>query len=119
MGVDFRAVVAVGFELSYEDYAAEVSWRISHEPDKGRKWAKEIQDYLIILDGYTEESNYIFSDNYVTTDQSYGQSILSFFNKSAISYERNKEMIAAFNRLFPRVDKESHQLDILYALKVD
>lgn len=50
MGVDFRAVVAVGFELSYEDYAAEVSWRISHEPDEGRKWAKEIQDYLIILD---------------------------------------------------------------------
>lgn len=52
------------------------------------------------------------------TDQSYGQSILSLF-KGAISYERNKEMIAAFNRLFPRVDKESHQLDILYALKVD
>lgn len=118
MGVDFRAVVAVGFELSYEDYAAEISWRISHEPDEGRKWAKEIQDYLIILDCYTEESNYIFSDNYVITDQSYGQSILSLF-KGAINYERNKEMIAAFNRLFPRVDKESHQLDILYALKVD
>lgn len=118
MGVDFRAVVAVGFELSYEDYAAEVSWRISHELDEGRKWAKEIQDYLIILDYYTEESNYIFSDNYVITDQSYGQSILSIF-KGAINYERNKEMIAAFNRLFPRVDKESHQLDILYALKVD
>ena len=118
MGVDFRAVVAVGFELSYEDYAAEVSWRISHELDEGRKWAKEIQDYLIILDCCTEESNYIFSDNYVITDQSYGQSILSIF-KGAINYERNKEMIAAFNRLFPRVDKESHQLDILYALKVD
>lgn len=111
MGVDFRAV---GFELSYEDYAAEVSY----EPDEGRKWAKEIQDYLIILDCYTEESNYIFSDNYVMTDQSYGQSILSIF-KGAINYERNKEMIAVFNRLFPRVDKESHQLDILYALKVD
>lgn len=118
MGVDFHAVAAVGFELSYEDYAAEASWRINHEPDQGRKWAKEIQDYLIILDCYTEESNYIFSDNYMITEQSYGQSILSLF-KGAISYERNKEMIAAFNRLFPRVDKESHQLDILYALKVD
>ena len=112
MGVDFHAVAAVGFELSYEDYAAEASWRINHEPDQGRKWAKEIQDYLIILDCYTEESNYIFSDNYMMTVQSYGQSILSLF-KGAISYERNKEMIAAFNRLFPRVDKESHQLDIL------
>ena len=54
MGVDFRAVVAVGFELSHQDYIEEVTWRDIHEPDHGRKWAKEIQDYLIILDCYTD-----------------------------------------------------------------
>ena len=115
MGVDFHAVAAVGFELSYEDYAAEASWRINHEPDQGRKWAKEIQDYLIILDCYTDESDYIFSDNYVMSEQTYGVSILSLF-RDVIDYKKNKEMISAFKRLFPRVNK---QLDILYALKVD
>ena len=115
MGVDFRAVVAVGFELSHQDYIEEVAWRNIHEPDHGRKWAKEIQDYLIILDCYTDESDYIFSDNYVMTEQTYGQSILSLF-KDAINYQKNKEMIAAFNKFFPRANK---QLDILYALKVD
>lgn len=49
------------------------------------------------------------------TEQTYGQSILSLF-KDAINYQKNKEMIAAFNKLFPRANK---QLDILYALKVD
>ena len=71
MGVDFRAVVAVGFELSHQDYIEEVAWRNIHESDHGRKWAKEIQDYLIILDCYTDESDYIFSDNYVMTEQTY------------------------------------------------
>lgn len=42
MGVDFRAVVAVGFELSHQDYIEEVAWRDIHEPDHGRKWAEEI-----------------------------------------------------------------------------
>lgn len=115
MGVDFRAVVAVGFELSHQDYIEEVIWRDIHEPDHGRKWAKEIQDYLIILDCYTDESDYIFSDNYVMSEQTYGVSILSLF-RDVIDYKKNKEMISAFKRLFPRANK---QLDILYALKVD
>lgn len=117
MGVDFRAVVAVGFNVSYEDYAVETLWRVEHEPDKGRAWAKEVSDYLIMLDCYTDESNYIFSDNYVMTDQSYGQSVLSL--RQNLNYTKNKELIEAFNKLFPRVDKELHQLDLLYALKVD
>lgn len=117
MGVDFHAVVAVGFNVSYEDYATEASWRAKHEPDQGREWAKKIQDYLIILDCYTEESDYIFSNNYVMTDQQYGQSILSL--STSLNYEKNKKLIAAFNELFPRVDKELHQLNLLYALKVD
>lgn len=115
MGVDFRAVVAVGFELSHQDYIEEVAWRDIHEPDHGRKWAEEIQDYLIILDCYTDESDYIFSDNYVMSEQTYGVSILSLF-RDVIDYKKNKEMISAFNKLFPRANK---QLDILYALKVD
>ena len=115
MGVDFRAVVAVGFELSHQDYIEEVAWRDIHEPDHGRKWAEEIQDYLIILDCYTDESDYIFSDNYVMSEQTYGVSILSFF-RDVIDYKKNKKMISAFKRLFPRANK---QLDILYALKVD
>lgn len=115
MGVDFRAVVAVGFELSHQDYIEEVTWRDIHEPDHGRKWTKEIQDYLIILDCYTDESDYIFSDNYVMSEQTYGVSILSLF-RDVIDYKKNKEMISAFKRLFPRDNK---QLDILYALKVD
>lgn len=40
MGVDFRAVVAVGFELSHQDYIEEVAWRDIHEPDHGRKWGR-------------------------------------------------------------------------------
>lgn len=115
MGVDFRAVVAVGFELSHQDYIEEVAWRDIHESDHGRKWAEEIQDYLIILDCYTDESDYIFSDNYVMSEQTYGVSILSLF-RDVIDYKKNKEMISAFKRLFPRANK---QLDILYALKVD
>lgn len=115
MGVDFRAVVAVGFELSHQDYIEEVAWRNIHESDHGRKWAEEIQDYLIILDCYTDESDYIFSDNYVMSEQTYGVSILSLF-RDVIDYKKNKEMISAFKRLFPRANK---QLDILYALKVD
>ena len=115
MGVDFRAVVAVGFELSHQDYIEEVAWRNIHEPDHGRKWAEEIQDYLIILDCYTDESDYIFSDNYIMSEQTYGVSILSLF-RDVIDYKKNKEMISAFKRLFPRANK---QLDILYALKVD
>lgn len=115
MGVDFRAVVAVGFELSHQNYIEEVIWRDIHEPDHGRKWAKEIQDYLIILDCYTDESDYIFSDNYVISEQTYGVSILSLF-RDVIDYKKNKEMISAFKKLFPRANK---QLDILYALKVD
>ena len=49
------------------------------------------------------------------SEQAYGVSILSLF-RDVIDYKKNKEMISAFKRFFPRANK---QLDILYALKVD
>lgn len=104
MSVEHSAIMGVGFKLT-EDEVMQLRDMISDDE------FDDIYDkYLHCLDSWGGDCDYLFSDNVKGVDEGCLISVLELAHN--INYNNYKDLINAFNRYFPFVDKETHQLDL-------
>lgn len=107
--VEFETIVAVGFKITEEEYR-QAHNLIENEDE----WDEIFDTYFASLNSYFG-SGYIFSNKVKIVHEGQALSMRKFQSQTDLSYETNKEMIDAFNKYFPFIDKNTHQLDLLVA----
>lgn len=110
MSVEYAAIICVGFKVTQEEVDKMKSMLDEEE------FFDVYDEYLVAMDGWADSCDWIFYSDMSHVGEGDILSASDLLHK--VDYEKYKDFIATFNKYFPFVDKETHQLDVWIGLRV-